>query len=179
VTGIKPDAKAAEFVESAEHHSEAIRIIANRPGAGSLREYEDKLAEASDTHHLPAGDPVLVLGVSPGDAPQFSEILTVDGVYVGPYHVLPCRSAAIPYAIAALLIDIQIHVRPLPRPAAPRLASRPSNLVGFQGCLRKSFSRQTGSFAGRRHLCCQLGCHEHKCPATGPGGWLADPPLLS
>jgi hypothetical protein len=114
VTGIRADPLAAEFVESAQKHGESIRIIANRPGDGSLREYEDKLAEASDTHHLPTGDPVLFLEVSPGDASQFSEILTVQGAQVGPYRVLRCRSAAIPNAIAALLIYIRDRTGQIP-----------------------------------------------------------------
>jgi hypothetical protein len=113
VTGIRPDDIATQFVESA-HHGEAIRIIAHRPGDGSLSEYQAKLAEATDTHHLPAGDPVLFLEVSPGDTSQFSEILTVEGVNVGPFRVLRCRSAAIPNAIAALLLYIRDRTGHIP-----------------------------------------------------------------
>lgn len=114
VTGIKPDEMAATFVESAGHRGEAIRIIAHRPGDGSLGEYQEKLAEASDTHHLPEGDPVLFLEVSPGDTSQFSEILKVEGVNVGPYRVLRCSSAAIPNAIAALLLYIRDRTGHIP-----------------------------------------------------------------
>jgi len=106
VTGIKPDPLAAQFVESSDH-GEAIRIIANRPGDGSIREYRDKLDEARQTHHLSEDDPVLFLEVRPGDASQFSELLTVAGACVGPYRVLRCQSAAIPNAIAALLLYIR------------------------------------------------------------------------
>src|SRR5580765_2313154 len=60
VTGIKPDELAAQFIESRDH-VEGIRIIANRPGDGSIGEYEDKLDEACQTHHLTADDPVLFL----------------------------------------------------------------------------------------------------------------------
>jgi hypothetical protein len=114
VTGIKPDETAGQFIESAEHPGEAVRIIAHRPGDGSLGEYQAKLAEASDTHHLPAGDAVLFLEVSPGDTSQFSEILMVQGVCVGPYRVLRCSSAAIPNAIAALLIYIRDRTGQIP-----------------------------------------------------------------
>jgi hypothetical protein len=106
VHGIKPDELAAQFVESRDH-VDAIRIIANRPGDGSIGEYEDKLEEACQTHHLTADDPVLFLEVKPGDASQFSELLNVEGLYVGPYRVLRCQSAAIPNAIAALLLYIR------------------------------------------------------------------------
>jgi hypothetical protein len=113
VHGIKPDELAARFVESSDH-GEAIRIIANRPGDGSLGEYEDKLDEARQTHHLTADDPVLFLEVKPGDASQFSELLNVKGVCVGPYRVLRCQSAAIPNAIAALLLYIRDRTGKIP-----------------------------------------------------------------
>ena len=41
----------------------AINIIANRPGRGRCTEYEDKLREARETHHLTPDDPVLFLEV--------------------------------------------------------------------------------------------------------------------
>jgi hypothetical protein len=113
VHGIKPDELAARFVESSDH-GEAIRIIANRPGDGSLGEYEDKLDEARQTHHLTADDPVLFLEVKPGDASQFSELLNVEGACVGPYRVLRCQSAAIPNAIAALLLYIRDRTGKIP-----------------------------------------------------------------
>jgi len=114
VTGIKPDPLAAQFVESSDH-GEAIRIIANRPGDGSIREYEEKLDEAQQTHHLSEDDPVLFLEVRPGDASQFSELLTVEGACVGPYRVLRCQSAAIPNAIAALLLYIRDRTGKIPQ----------------------------------------------------------------
>ena len=113
VTAVKPDSLADEFLESVGR-SEAIRIIANRPGDGSLKEYADKLAEAEDTHHLPGGDWVLFLEVRPGDASQFSEVLEVQGAYVGPYRVLRSQSAAIPNAIAALLLYIRDRTGQIP-----------------------------------------------------------------
>jgi len=113
VTGIQPDPLAAKFVEAVDV-GEAIRIIANRPGDGSLREYEDKLEEARQMHHLPLTDPVLFLEVRPGDASQFSELLTVEGAWVGPYRVLRCQSAAIPNAIAALLLYIRDRTGQIP-----------------------------------------------------------------
>ena len=49
-------------------------------------------------------DSVLFLEVRPGDASQFTDVLTVEGAQVGPYRVLRCQSPAIPNAIAALLL---------------------------------------------------------------------------
>jgi hypothetical protein len=113
VTAIKPDPLADQFLKAVVR-GEAIRIIANRPGDGSLKEYEDKLEEARQMHHLPSGDAVLFLEVSPGDASQFSEVLTVEGAYVGPYRVLRSQSAAIPNAIAALLLYIRDRTGQIP-----------------------------------------------------------------
>src|SRR6185295_2296906 len=64
VLGVRPDAQALQLLEEVTR-GRAIRIVANRPGDGSLREYEDKLNEARDSHHLPDEDPVLFLEIRP------------------------------------------------------------------------------------------------------------------
>jgi hypothetical protein len=106
VHGFVLDDAAAKFIDDADR-SEAIRIIANRPDDGSIREYEEKLREARNSHHLSMDDSVLFLEVRQGDASQFTEVLKVEGVQVGPYRVLRCQSPAIPNAIAALLLHIR------------------------------------------------------------------------
>jgi hypothetical protein len=106
VLGVRPDAAALQMLEDVTR-GRAIRIVANRPDDGSLQEYEDKLNEARDSHHIPDEDPVLFLEIRPGDASQFSHYLDVEGVWVGPYRVLRCQSAAIPNAIAAMLLYIR------------------------------------------------------------------------
>jgi hypothetical protein len=100
------DEAAARFIAEADR-SESIRIIANRPDTGSIREYQDKATEARNSHHLTLDDSVLFLEVRPGDASQFTEVLKVEGVQAGPYRVLRCQSPAIPNAIAALLLHIR------------------------------------------------------------------------
>ena len=102
-----------QFIEDADA-SESIRIIANRPDDGSVREYEDKVREARNSHHLTLDESVLFLEVRPGDASQFTEVLKVEGVQVGPYRVLRCQSPAIPNAIAALLLHIRDTTGHLP-----------------------------------------------------------------
>jgi hypothetical protein len=113
VLGVEADALATQFVDEVGQ-GEAVRVIANRPGAGVIAEYEDKLQEAREAHHLPAHDPVLFLEVQPGDASQFSEVLTVHGVKVNGYRVLRCQSPAIPNAIAALLLHVRDRTGKLP-----------------------------------------------------------------
>jgi prepilin signal peptidase PulO-like enzyme (type II secretory pathway) len=113
VLGIVPDALAQSFIDETLR-GEAVRIIANRPGAGDVAEYEDKLNEARDLHHIPPEDPVLFLEVQPGDASEFSEVLHIRGVRVDGYRVLRCKSAAIPNAIAALLLHVRDRTGRLP-----------------------------------------------------------------
>jgi hypothetical protein len=114
VHGIMPDQTAMAFIESIPHDGEGIRIIANRPGTGDESEYAAKLKEARQTHHLTESDPVLFLEVRPGDASNFSEFLKIEGRRVGPYRVLSCQSAAIPNAIAALLLYIRDRTSQIP-----------------------------------------------------------------
>ena len=113
VHGFVLDEIATRFIEQADR-SESIRIIANRPGDGSIREYEDKVREARHSHHLAMDDSVLFLEVRPGDASQFTDVLNVEGAQVGPYRVLRCESPAIPNAIAALLLHIRDKTGHLP-----------------------------------------------------------------
>jgi hypothetical protein len=51
VLGIVPDPLAESFIDEAARGRE-INIIANRPGPGDQREYDEKLREARETHHL-------------------------------------------------------------------------------------------------------------------------------
>jgi len=81
VLGIEPDPLAQKFIDDAARGNE-INIIANRPGPGDRKEYEDKLREARESHHLTPDDPVLFLEVARGDASEFSEVLLVRGVRV-------------------------------------------------------------------------------------------------
>ena len=102
VHGIEADATAERFLR--ESGRGPLRLIANRPNAGDIAEYEHKFGEARDSHHLPPGERVLFVEVRPGDASDFSEVLQLSGVDVGGHRVLRCVSPAIPNAIAAILL---------------------------------------------------------------------------
>jgi hypothetical protein len=80
VQSVEPDATARSFMHEAG--AGPIRIIANRPDTGQPEEYGHKLREASDSHHLTAGEQVLFLEVRPGDVSEFSGKLRVEGVTV-------------------------------------------------------------------------------------------------
>lgn len=102
VQGIEADRAAAAFLEDAA--GGPLRIIANRPDTGLPSEYEHKLREARDSHHLAPDQRVLFIEVRPGDVSEFSDTLEVKGVDIGGHHVLRCVSPAIPNAIAAVLL---------------------------------------------------------------------------
>ncbi len=102
VEGVDPDERAQQFLRAIG--SAPLRIIANRPDLGDEAEYESKLREARDSHHLPERDPVLFVEIRGTDASDFSGRLSVQGVQVGPHRVFRCLSPAVPNAIAALLL---------------------------------------------------------------------------
>ncbi len=112
VQSVEPDETARRFMHEAG--GGPIRIIANRPDSGLPEEYEHKLREASDSHHLAPDELVLFLEVRPGDVSEFSGHLKVEGVEVGGHRVLRCVSSAIPNAIAALLIYIRDETGQIP-----------------------------------------------------------------
>ncbi len=85
-----------------------VRVIANRPDKGVEAEYAAKWREARSSHHIDSLNNVFFLEVQPGDASEFvNDNLEVSGVQIGPYRVLRCRSAAVPNAIAALLLHVR------------------------------------------------------------------------
>ena len=114
VHGFELDDMARAFINGVARRGRAIRIIANRPGTGLPSEYEDKLREANDSHHVPSDEPVLFLEIQPGDASEFSDILRVQGVEVGGHLILRSKSPAIPNAIAALLLYIRDQTGVIP-----------------------------------------------------------------
>ena len=80
VHGVDADPVAQQFIRDAGRAP--VRIIANRPDTGTADEYEHKLREARDSHHLPPDERVLFVEVRPSDASEFSEVLKVSGVEI-------------------------------------------------------------------------------------------------
>ena len=106
-TELRVDGVDADEVAKALHPRSGglpVRIIANRPDLGNREEYDNKLREARESHHLPPDERVLFVEVRPGDVSEFSDRLEVTGADVEGHHVLRCVSPAIPNAIAALLL---------------------------------------------------------------------------
>jgi hypothetical protein len=112
VTKVDFDDEATRFVEEASH--DTVRIIANHPDERNAREYLLKEREQREDNHIPPGDTVLFLEVTVSDASDFAPVLYVNGEEIDGYRVLRAESAAVPNAIAAILLHIRnmTHKRP-------------------------------------------------------------------
>jgi hypothetical protein len=113
VEGVWMDLQAERFVDDAAARG-AIRIIANRPDRGTKEEYDAKVAEARESHHLDPNERILFLEVQLSDASDFRERLGVRGVAIGGHRVLRCTGFAVPNAIAALLLALRDRTGAIP-----------------------------------------------------------------
>ena len=112
VQSVQADDLVRRFLGDAA--SGPVRIIANRPDTGLPEEYEYKLKEAMESHHLAPDDSLLFVEVRPGDVSEFSGVLQVSGALVDRHRVLRCVSPAIPNAIAALLLYVRDQTGKIP-----------------------------------------------------------------
>jgi hypothetical protein len=110
ILGVGLDPVASRFIDQAG--TSVVRIIANRPDTGTKEEYDAKLREARESHHLRPDDTVLIVEVRLTDASEFTDRLTVRGVDIGGHRVLRPRGAECAGRAAAL------HPRPHGRTAA-------------------------------------------------------------
>ena len=84
-----------------------IHIVAHRPDANTLAEYNAKETQAREDHSLDSGEEILFVEVTQGDASEFTGRLDVSGVTVGRHKVLRCASPAVPNALAALTLELR------------------------------------------------------------------------
>lgn len=112
VEQITLDETAQRFI--AEESQRTIRLIANRRNAGDAREYFLKEKEVREDNHIPATEPILFLEIAVSDASDFEETIVVRGVEVDGYRILRARSAAVPNAIAAILLYLRDQTGQLP-----------------------------------------------------------------
>ncbi|MFN6475146.1 amino acid transporter [Nostoc sp. DedQUE07] len=109
---IEIDELARQFF--AEDSEGTIRLIANRLNTGDVLEYFMKEKEVREDNHIPANDPILFLEIHVSDASEFADVIVVKGVQVGDYRILRAESAAVPNAIAALLLYIRDQTGKIP-----------------------------------------------------------------
>lgn len=105
VERIEVDETARSFI--AQQCQGTVRLIANRLNEGDVREYFLKEQEVREDNHIPPTDPILFLEIQVADASEFADVITVKGVEVDGYRILRAQSAAVPNAIAALLLYIR------------------------------------------------------------------------
>ena len=84
-----------------------IQLIANEPDARDEQEYVDKEREQREDNHIPAGDAVMFLEITIGDASDFTTELVVHGEERFGYRILKVNSPTVPNAIAAILLKIR------------------------------------------------------------------------
>ncbi|MEH2024649.1 amino acid permease [Nostoc sp.] len=109
---IEVDELAGQFF--AEDSQGTIRLIANRLNTGDVLEYFMKEKEVREDNHIPAKDPILFLEIHVSDASEFADVIKVKGVQVGDYRIIRAESAAVPNAIAALLLYIRDQTGKIP-----------------------------------------------------------------
>ncbi|MEH1949812.1 MAG: amino acid transporter [Nostoc sp.] len=109
---IEVDELASQFF--AEDSQGTIRLIANRLNTGDALEYFMKEKEVREDNHIPLNDPILFLEIHVSDASEFADVIVVKGVQVGDYRILRAESAAVPNAIAALLLYIRDQTGKIP-----------------------------------------------------------------
>ncbi len=112
VESIELDEAARLFL--AEEAKGNIRIIANRKNAGDVLEYDGKEAEVRFDTHIPLEDPILFLEVTVDDASDFTDVVEIQGFQVGRHKILRVRAAAVPNAIAAILLYVRDRTSKIP-----------------------------------------------------------------
>lgn len=109
---VEIDELARSFINTESQRT--IRLIAHRSRGGGDQEYFYKEQEVRDDNHIPPTDPVLFLEIKVADASEFTERILVQGVEIDGYRILRAQSAAVPNAIAAVLLYIRDQTGKLP-----------------------------------------------------------------
>lgn len=112
VEKIEFDETARRFIAEEDQHT--IRLIANRLNTGDAYEYYWKEKEVREDNHIPPNEPILFLEIKISDASEFTEKIRVHGVQVENYRILRAESAAVPNAIAAILLYLRDQTNKLP-----------------------------------------------------------------
>ncbi|ARV62026.1 amino acid transporter [Nostocales cyanobacterium HT-58-2] len=114
VEQIEMDETARRFIAEEAESQGTIRLIANRLNEGDEQEYFLKEKEVREDNHIPPTDSILFLEIEVSDASEFANSIRVRGVQVGNYRILRAQAAAVPNAIAAILLYIRDQIGKLP-----------------------------------------------------------------
>jgi len=107
------DETAQRFLDDAAKAG-TLRIVTNHPEESNPEEYRREMAEHREDHNLPSQDPILFLEVEVCDPSEFSDVVKIEGMNVGGYHVLRAESSAVPNAIAAFLLHLRDQTGKIP-----------------------------------------------------------------
>lgn len=105
VERVELDEEAEKII--AEMCKGEIRLIANQCDTGDADEYKIKEEDQRKDTHIPKEDPVVFFEVRVADASEFTDVLEIEGKYIGGYRVLRAESSAVPNAIAAFLLYVR------------------------------------------------------------------------
>ena len=106
VTDVRLDPTAEMFIRDCARRT--IRLVANEPDQGDPDEYRNKIEQIREDNDLPDEHGIIFVEITVRDPSDFESNLDVRGqVRHGRYRVLTMESAAIPNALAALLLHIR------------------------------------------------------------------------
>jgi len=105
-TGVVLDARAQQFVrECARRH---VRLIANEPDAGDIKEYQEKAHQIATDNDLPYSDDIIFVEVTLTDPSDFESVIEAKGVVrPGGYRAITLEAPSVPNALAALLLHVR------------------------------------------------------------------------
>jgi hypothetical protein len=114
VEHIEFDETARRFITENIEHDGRLDLVANKRQKGDEAEYAAKESEQRGMNPLPGAADVLFLEIDVVDPSEFSDVLEVRGVSVGPHRILRAGAPAAPNAIAAILLALRdtTNVRP-------------------------------------------------------------------
>ncbi len=112
VEQIEWDETALGLIAEANQHP--VKLIAHRRDKGNEAEYIAKEKEVRADNHLFDSEPILFLEIEIVDASNFIDTVYVTGLQIGNCHILRAKGAAIPNAIAAMLLQIRDRTGKLP-----------------------------------------------------------------
>lgn len=107
VDRIEFDPTARRFIKDSLDFDGRLTLVANKPQARDVAEYDQKAADQEDSNPTPWSADVIFLEIDVIDPSGFSKVLTVNGVDVGGHRVLRAQSPAAPNAIAAILLALR------------------------------------------------------------------------
>ncbi|MGA1265088.1 MAG: amino acid transporter [Prochlorothrix sp.] len=112
VAGIEFDEQADRILNRLSSYP--LHLIAHRYRVGTPQEYAQKAQYTCEENSLSLHQSLIFLEVQVVDASAFTDVIRVRGLEVGGYQILRLQSAAVPNAIAALLLHLRDRSGSLP-----------------------------------------------------------------